>query len=156
MTRSCPAALVAVLVAAGQASAQAPSTSPVPGGEYFQPPVEPSANPGSVTARATAVTGVRDSADAGSLKGIRAVSTATDEAVIVLDAVTRTVRPGDLIGADLVRSIAPGRIVLHRPAAPLGGGGEADVVVDFDGSGRGRVRVYATRDATSRPTPEVR
>ena len=65
----------------------------------------------------------------------------------------RTVRPGDVIGTDVVRSIEPGRILLARTGPD---GQEATVVVSFDDAGRGRVRVLFGSDPTAVAAPPVR
>ena len=162
MTRLVFAALFAGI--AVSATAQSPSPTPSPGPLRTEQPESGLASPTPPAHQAPsepvavpagpARSG--DSADAGSLKGIRLVSAGEEEAVVVVSGRTLTLRPGDTIGSDVVRRIAPDRLVLFRPAPAGGRGGEATVVVQFDGSGRGRVRVYSTRDRTTPRAPEVR
>jgi hypothetical protein len=135
MTRLVFAALVAGAAAAvaAQAPSPSPSSSPSPSEEpgtaLASPPPPSYQAPSEAAAAAAGPARNGDSADAGSLKGIRLVSASEDEALVVLNGGTLTLRPGDAIGADVVRSIAPDRLVLFRPAAAGGAGGEATVVI---------------------------
>jgi len=95
----------------------------------------------------------RDSAETSALKGVQALAVTAGQARLRLAAGERTVRPGDLIGTDVLRRIEPGRLVLARAQKD---GGEATVVVTFDDAGRGRVRVYYGSDPTASPAPVVR
>src|SRR6185436_16796717 len=49
----------------------------------------------------------RDSAGAGPLKGVRARDLRSGQARLVLSTGERTVRPGDVIGTDVVKSVEP-------------------------------------------------
>jgi hypothetical protein len=95
----------------------------------------------------------RDSAGTSALKGVQARDIKSGQARLVLVSGLRTVHPGDLIGTDVVRSIEPGRILLARTGPD---GQEATVVVSFDDSGRGRVRVLFPSDPTALAAPPVR
>lgn len=97
-----------------------------------------------------------DSAEAGALKGVQALSIKEGEARLRLVGGERTVRPGDAIGADVVKSIIPGQMVLARSPSTAGALGSATVVVKFDEQGRGRVRVFHTTDPLPVVAPEVR
>lgn len=88
------------------------------------------------------------SADAGSLKGMRALSVGSGEARVALGSEQRTLRPGDVVAGDLVKAIGDGRIILARPDAL---GGESTVVVTFDAQGRALVRVISLRDRSTAP-----
>lgn len=111
----------------------------------------PTAPPLDTAPRTVAIPGPgrkapRDSADAGSLKGIRAVSIASGEARVIVGGGERRLRPGDALGSDVVREIGDGRIVLKRAEA---GGAEALVIVSFDAQGGSRVLVLSSRDKTA-------
>ena len=142
---------------AGPALAQQPSPTPDPNpmvsAERPQAP-RPDTAPRTVAVPAEPARGPRDSADAGLLKGARALALRSGEARLVVSGVERVVRPGDLIGTDTVKTITPERLVLVRadaaaPSASL-------VVVSFDAQGRARIRVYAASDTTVRALPEVK
>lgn len=83
-----------------------------------------------------------------------AASLAEGEARLLVAGVEHIVRPGSILGQDVVKSVAPGRIVLTRPARPEAGG-EALVIVTFDAQGKGRETVVWTKDPTARPPKEV-
>lgn len=141
--------LLTLLLAPAVASAQASNAE----GEdktaiELQTPKTP---PVDATPRTVAIPGParrlqRDSADAGGLKGMRVLSVSTGEARVVVGGAERTLRPGDAIGADVVKEIGDGRLILKRSET---GGSEALVIVDFDAQGRSRVRVLSTRDRTA-------
>jgi hypothetical protein len=95
----------------------------------------------------------RDSAGTPALKGVQAREIKSGQARLLLVSGLRTVRPGDVIGSDLVRSIEPGRIVLARTRPD---GEDATVVVSFDDAGRGRVRVFFGHDPSAVAPPAVR
>lgn len=95
----------------------------------------------------------RDSAGTSALRGVQAREVKSGQARLVLATGLRTIRPGDVIGSDVVRSIEPGRILLARTGPD---GKEATVVVSFDEAGRGRVRVYFGSDPTAVAPPAVR
>lgn len=115
------------------------------------PPVDNA--PGPITAARTPTTRDRDSAGASALKGVQAREIKSGQALLLLVSGLRTVRPGDRIGTDVVRSIEPGRILLARAGAD---GQDATVVVSFDDAGRGRVRVLFGSDPTAVAAPPVR
>jgi hypothetical protein len=132
--------------------------APVQGGGGVQPvegappPVEPSLETKPV--RATLAPGPRQAQADLARASLRAVSLAEGAATLEIDGVRQVVRPGERIGGDTVRSVAPGRIVLERKGTPTQG--SALVLVTFDESGRGRTRVFWTADPTSAPQAEVK
>jgi hypothetical protein len=85
---------------------------------------------------------------------LRALATAEGEAHLIVDGAPRTVRPGDQVGSDVVKSISPGRMVLVRPASRTRS--EALVIVTFDAKGLGQSVVLWTKDPATRTPPEVR
>ena len=89
------------------------------------------------------------------LASMRAVSLAEGEARVSVAQGERVLRPGDRLGADTVRSVSDGVIVLDRPAAPGKPGGAATVVVRFDANGQARVRVLYEHDPTPLQAPRV-
>ena len=155
---------VAATLALG-AVALAPATLRGQGAADGQPedwtfkPYTPPAPAPDLTPKAAAVPRVassgRDSGDASGLKGVQAVSIKEGEARLRLAAGERTVRPGDTIGPDLVKTVTPGQIVLLRTASAENREGTGTVVVRFDAAGHGRVRVYYEKD-TSNPPPALR
>jgi hypothetical protein len=146
-------AVSTALAAAGPSAPASPSPAPAVAGRTT---ALPSPVPLDTTPRQVAISGApsgsRDSTDAASLKGIQAIETRPGQARLRLSVGERTVRPGDRIGADVVRRIEPGRILLTRAQKD---GGEATVVVTFDEGGRGRIRVYYGSDPAAAP-PAVR
>lgn len=109
------------------------------------PVVAPSAT--TRPARATAAPGPhRPQSEAARKPSLRAVSLGDGEATVELGGVREQVRPGSRLGGDTVRSIAPGRIVLERPAPAGDAGGPALVIVTFDEAGNGKTQVYWTHD----------
>jgi hypothetical protein len=88
--------------------------------------------------------GNRSSVDAGALKNLQPVNLRDGEAQVRLDGVVRTVREGDALGTDVVRSVESNRLVLARSE---GSGRESTVIVTFDAQGTSRVRVYSTQDS---------
>lgn len=95
----------------------------------------------------------RDSKDAGAWKGVRVLSIAQGQARVSLASGERVVRPGDVIGSDLVKTVDSQRIVLVRGATTERPGGEALVVISVDAQGRSRVRVYAAASPGRLPNP---
>jgi hypothetical protein len=91
----------------------------------------------------------------GALKGINALEIGEGKARLVLGGSERVVTPGAVLGTDTVKSITPGRMVLKR-VAPDAEGGDAIVIVTFDGQGRTRVQVFASRDPTTRAPAAVK
>jgi len=89
------------------------------------------------------------------LASMRAVSLAEGEARVALAEGERVLRPGDRLGADTVRTVSDGVIVLDRPAVTGKPGGAATVVVRFDAHGQARVRVLYEQDPTPLQAPRV-
>jgi hypothetical protein len=121
-------------------------------------PKPPVSRPGPVRGRLA--TGTRAAAEpTGELSGLRAVSLGEGSAVISLAGATRSVRPGDRIGALTVKAVGSDRLILERPpvpsAAPSAASGAAIVVVTFASGGEARVRTYA-RVTGAPPSPESR
>jgi hypothetical protein len=85
----------------------------------------------------------QSSVGAGVLKDLRALRLKEGEAQVRIGTQVRTLRPGDRIGTDVVRRIEDTQIVLSRPE---GNGAESRVVIDFDGAGVARVRIFMTQD----------
>ena len=96
------------------------------------------------------------SKDAGLLSGVRALQIDDTQARLLIQGVERVVKVGDRIGADIVKSIAPGRVVLTRPTAASGVDGESLVILRFDPQGRTQVLVVSSRDTTSRTPGTVK
>lgn len=77
------------------------------------------------------------------------------EGSLEIDGAARTVKAGERLGRDTVRSIAPGRLVLERatsstdPAPVL-------VIVTLDENGRAHTRTFHVRDRTAPEAPEVK
>lgn len=92
----------------------------------------------------------------GPLKGVRALSSQPGEMRLLFADGERTLRRGDRLGTDLVRTAGDGLLVLERPPLPGLPGGAALVVVRFDGQGLPRMRVYQVEDPTPVTAPEVR
>ncbi len=138
--------------------AGAPSASPAPPeAKVDRPPViavKPVTGPVTLTGHVPYTR--TDSADAGRWKGVRAVTVVSGRAEVVLADGTRlSLKGGDVFGPDTVQSIDAGRIVLARRGTESGRA-LATVVIGFDGSGRGRVRVYSLVDAKGAVPPMIR
>lgn len=158
-------AIVIALGGGGALADERPKTSsavqaPAQGGGGVEPepgappPIEPSIE--RKPARATLATGPRPApADAAPL-ALRALSVAEGEATIEIDGAREVVRPGSLVGGDTVKSVAPGRIVLERPARPGRPGGKALVIVTFDAEGRAKRRVFDIDDPETLRPAEVK
>ena len=136
-----------ILTRPGAPASQAQGQVAVPS----PPPADPS--PREITVPGAGGGRGRDSAAAGALKGVRARDVRSGQARLVLATGERTIRPGDIVGTDVVRSVEPGCITLGRP---LPEGGEALVVVRFDESGSGRVRILYENDPKPVVAPAVR
>ena len=164
-------AVMAVVAAATGAAADVPAPSPSPtdpqtigtavggggpegGGISMRAPSEKAPD---TAPRTISVPGSwdrnRDSKDAGAWKGVRVLSIAQGQARVSLASGERVVRPGDVIGADTVKSVDAQRIVLVRGATAERPGGEALVVINVDGQGRSRVRVYSAASPGTLPNP---
>jgi hypothetical protein len=85
------------------------------------------------------------------LGDIRAIDLRDGEALLRVEGVEQTIRPGMRLKTDVVRSVSPERLVLVRPEGVDEERGETLIIVDFLGAGRTRVRAYATRDWTAQP-----
>lgn len=94
----------------------------------------------------------RSPAPAPVLTGVRALTMAEGEARLLIDGVERVVRPGDSVGADVVKSIAPGRLVMSRLA---GTASEATVIVTFDARGEGHPLVLWSNNPAPHAPPQV-
>jgi hypothetical protein len=92
----------------------------------------------------------------GPLKGVRLLSSQAGEMRLLFPDGERTVRPGDRLGMDLVRTVGEGILVLDRAAIPSVAGGGALVVVRFDAAGQPRMRAYHVEDPTPVTAPQVR
>lgn len=153
------AALVLGAMASSPATLRGQSATDRPPEDSTFKPYTPAVPPPDRTPKAAAVPRVapagRDSGDALGLKGVQALSIKEGEARLRLAAGERTVRPGDAIGPDIVKTVTPGQIVLLRTASTEKRLEAATVVVRFDSAGRGRVRVYYEKE-TSPPPPALR
>src|SRR5262245_13302688 len=116
----------------------------------------PSAGPAAPSARAATPSARGKAATPELVATMQAVSVKDGEAHVRLPEGERTLRAGDRLGADRVRSVADGLIVLDRPAAPGKAGGAATVIVRFDAAGQPRVRVLYESNPTPAQVPEVR
>lgn len=98
----------------------------------------------------------RGNVEAGGLQGAKAVALNEGEATLLIGGSALSLRPGSLVGSDVVKSIGGDRIVLARGATATNPAGSATVVVSFDAQGRSRVRVYWLSDPAATIPPEVR
>jgi hypothetical protein len=136
------------------AEAGAPAGGPLPeGATWAQPPTQH----GGDTSRRLGVASAapRPAAAAATVSDYRALATAEGEARLLVAGAERVVKPGTVLGTDVVKSVAPGQVVVLRPARPEAGG-EALVIITFDAQGRGRERVVWTKDPTAQAPREVR
>ena len=122
---------------------------PVPGAP---PAIEPSLQ--GQPARATLAPGPRQRQADAARASVRAVSMGEGEATLEIDGAREVVRPGTKLGDDTVKSVAPERIVLERPAKP--GQPGALVILTFDDAGRARTRVFWMADPASAVSAEVK
>jgi hypothetical protein len=97
----------------------------------------------------------RDAKDSGPWKGVRILTIAQGQARVSLPSGERVLRPGDVVGSDVVKSVDAQRIVLTRGATAQRPDGDALVVISVDAQGRSRVRVYSAANPTAgrRPNP---
>lgn len=93
--------------------------------------------------------------DISVLGDVKLVRAEEGQARLRIDGAEETLRPGMFLKTDRVKSIAPERIVLVRPAEVDEAQGEVFVVIDILAGGRTRVRTYATRDRTAKPPRPV-
>jgi hypothetical protein len=132
------------------------AVAPVPGA----PPVaEPSLAARPAAGGAPSPAGSAASASTSSRRlSIHALSFADGEATLEIDGVSTVVRAGSRIGNHVVKSLAPGRVVLARgPAEPgatdtTGWGAAPLVIVTFDAAGQGKPRVFWASDPEA-PAP---
>jgi hypothetical protein len=153
--------LLALLLMAGRESLGAQAEPPAapadeaPKAEWTEPAAAPSQFPSRpVRSRPDKAT-PPDPAKASRYLALRAVSLVEGEAKIQTTDGLRTLRPGDLLGRDVVHAVDTGVLVLERKAAPGAAGGDARVVIRFDGQGKPTVRIYHVEDPTRvepRPT----
>ncbi len=88
------------------------------------------------------------------LGDVKALEVKEGEALLRVDGVEQTVRPGMLLKTDVIQAITPRRMVLVRPEGVDAHRGETLIIVEFTGAGQSRVSMYATRDWTARqPRP---
>ena len=145
----------AIVLPQGSDDERKPAAPPAPGLTSLDPPPLPvDRTPKRVRIPGPPPSMQGDPAEAGDLEGVQALSIGEGEARLRLAGGERTVRPGVAIGADVVKSIIPGQMVLTRNRS--GGEGIATVVVKFDEQGRGRVRVLYLTDPVPVVAPEVR
>jgi hypothetical protein len=155
--------LVGVLEAPARAGEDKPPPSSQPQVQWAAPEVAPPDRTHREAALRTAVPAAATKPSTReSLASMQAVSVKEGEARVRLPGGERTLRAGDPLGADRVRTVADGLIVLDRPpvpgapGAPGAPGGAATVIVRFDASGRARVRVLYESNPTPPQVPEVR
>jgi hypothetical protein len=162
-------ALLAVLALAAVASAAesepgprpgpGPGPSPRPNGASWEragPPAISAAPLQAVTAPVSPAPRKPGAADAGELQGAKAVALKEGEGTLLVGGSAVSVRPGSVIGSDVVTSIGSDRIILVRGATAANPSGEATVVVSFDARGQARVRVYWLSDPAAKVPREVR
>jgi hypothetical protein len=113
------------------------------------------APPGPLPSQPVAVRIAPPARAAAPAPAFRALALAEGEGTLEIDGAPRTVKPGERLGRDTVRSIAPGQLVLER-AASAAGAPPVLVIVTFDDSGRAHTRTIHTRDETAPVAPEVR
>jgi hypothetical protein len=89
------------------------------------------------------------------LGNIKVLEVKDGEALLRVDGVNQTIRPGMLLKTDMVQAITPKRMVLVRGEGTDDRKGETLIVVEFGGAGQSRVWMYATRDWTARPPRPV-
>jgi len=138
--------------AAGSEPSPAATPTPPPGQPVLVTPTPPPVDP--TPKRALIPAGPARGGALAAGEAMRALSLREGEGRLMVGGRERTLRPGGVLGKDVVKSISPGRMVLNRPAAA--GRPAALVVVDFDEAGRGRTRVYYGPEAAPTPLPEVR
>jgi len=130
---------------AGEQKLAQPEVTPPPSGPLAARSARPHTVPG---------TGIAPTD--GPLKGVRALSSQAGEMRLLFPDGERTLRPGDRLGTDVVRTVGESLLVLDRPSIASLPGGGAMVVVRFDAAGQPRMRVYHVEDPTPVNAPEVR
>jgi len=137
-----------------------PSPGPSPNGaswERASASAISSRGPGrSVTAPVSRGAEAPGGGEAGGLPGARAVALKEGEASLLIGGSALSLRPGSLVGSDVVKSIGSDRIILVRGATATNPAGSATVVVSFDAQGHSRVRVYWLSDPPATVPREVR
>jgi hypothetical protein len=117
------------------------------------PPLVPPSGPTQIEARIHPPAGI-PRPEAG-LVALKAVSMAEGEAMLEVEGERQTVRAGARLLQTIVKSVAPGRLVLERPRSGARATGQELVVVTFDEAGRAQTRVLWTVDPTAPAAPEV-
>lgn len=130
---------------AGEQKLAQPEVTPPPQGPLAARSARPPSRPGTGAAPIE-----------GALKGARALPSPPGTLRLLFPDGERTLRPGDRLGSDVVRTAADGLLVLDRPPIASRTGGGATVVVRFDAGGQPRMRVYHVEDPTPVNPPEVR
>lgn len=154
-------ALIAILALAPAVAAESktakPKSSPSPGPsgaswECASPPAFSAARPLHPVAAPAAVGG-RGAPEA--LQRATPVAVQEGEATLLIDGSPLSLRPGSVVGTDVVKSVGSDRVILVRGATAANPGGSATVVLSFDRQGRARVRVYSVSDAAAIVPREV-
>jgi len=100
---------------------------------------------------------LRQSGDAGALRGLRVLGVQDGAARVALaNGTERTLRAGDVIAGDVVRSVSGHRILLERQAGEDEPGVSASVIVKIGAGGATRVYVLWRGDPRPAMVPEVR
>jgi hypothetical protein len=157
---------MAVLALAAAASAgedkprPGPSkSSPSPNGTSWEraaPLAIPAAAPVRPVAPVSPAPGTRSAVEAGGLQGAKAVVLKEGQATVLVGGAALSLRPGSVVGSDVVKSIGSDRVILVRGATAANPSGAVTVVITFDAQGQGRVRVYWLSDPTATIPREVR
>jgi hypothetical protein len=145
--------LAAVAPSTAQQPSPSPSPTPAPGEPVLVSPPAPEVDRSRKEVRIRIPAPPSPPASVSG-PALRAVSLREGEGRLLVGKSEQTVRPGDRLGKDVVKAVAPGRLVLDRPATA--GLPPALVVVDFDEAGRSRTRVYYGPEAAPTPPPDVR
>jgi hypothetical protein len=142
--------------AEGPATVSATAPAGAPQVQWAAPEVAPADRTPRPGASRTAKPSARTKALPEPLASMQAVSVKDGVARVRMPEGERTLRPGDPVGADRVRAVSDGVMVLDRPAVPGTPGGSATVIVRFDAAGQARVRVLYESDPTPLRVPEAR
>ncbi len=137
-----------------------PKPSPSPNGASWERASASAISAGGparpVTANVSPAAEARGRVEAGGLQGAKAVALNEGEATVLIGGSALSLRPGSLVGSDIVKSIGGDRIILVRGATATNPAGSATVVVSFDVQGRSRVRVYWLSNPAATGPAEVR
>jgi hypothetical protein len=117
------------------------------------PPLEVSLEPKTALGSVDRPTTPRRRSD--TKPALRAISFGEGEATVDVGGRTEVLRPGSRLGADVVKSVSPGRLVLLRPEEVDGERHEALVLVTFDATGTAKTQVFWTHDHSAPQAPEV-